>query len=245
EAQPLPHRRALVRVEMHALTGPDQRLDPLRGELEHQRAAHVHREDLALEPQRGPAEPAAAPGRGDSVGADQLVDQVLETLLRAVARCALLSHRARVPRVPTSRRAGLAGVAAGAGRPGRGGCGPAGDRASRPGIERADRVTPGRRRAGPLCLLLTISLPRCEPSRPAVREPVWTRPASRARGSRPREPYDRGARMIPMTQFRLKPARGARRWLSVATIASAGALAPPALRPPPAGAAAHGGAYRQ
>jgi len=48
-----------------------------------------------------------------------------------------------------------------------------------------------------------------------------------------------------MTQFRLKPARGARRWLSVATIASAGALAAGALGAAPAGAAAHGGAYRQ
>src|SRR5262249_35692334 len=121
EAQPLPHRRALVRVEMHALTGPDQRLDPLRGELEHQRAAHVHREDLALEPQRGPAEPAAAPGRGDSVGADQLVDQVLETLLRAVARCALFSHGARVSPGADNPAGGPAGAAAGAGRPGSGG----------------------------------------------------------------------------------------------------------------------------
>src|SRR5690348_11729544 len=81
---------------MDALTGPDQRLDPLGRELEHQRAAHVHREDLALEPQRGPAEPAAAPRRGDPLGADQLVDQVLETLPRAGARRALLSHGARV-----------------------------------------------------------------------------------------------------------------------------------------------------
>jgi len=58
-----------------ALTGPDQRLDPLRRERHHQRAAHVYREDLALEPQRGPAEPAAAPRRGDALRPDQLVDQ--------------------------------------------------------------------------------------------------------------------------------------------------------------------------
>src|SRR5262249_56314222 len=113
------------------------------------------------------------------------------------------------------------------------------------GIVRAVPVKPGRTPRGQLRLFLTLSLPRCEPSRTAVGEPVWTRPASRARGSRPREPYDRGARMIPMTQFRLKPARGARRWLSVATIASAGALAAGALGAAPAGAAAHGGAYRQ
>src|SRR5262249_27916328 len=100
-------------------------------------------------PQRGPAEPAAAPGRGDSVGADQLVDQVLETLLRAVARCALLSHGARVPPVPTNRRAGPPRGAGGGGRaraPRRGaaragGGGAAG--AGRPGIGRAGRGSSG------------------------------------------------------------------------------------------------------
>jgi uncharacterized protein (TIGR03118 family) len=48
-----------------------------------------------------------------------------------------------------------------------------------------------------------------------------------------------------MTQFRLKPARGTRRGLAVATIVSAGALAAGALGAAPAGAAAHVGAYRQ
>src|SRR5262249_59539977 len=115
--QPLPHRRALVRVEMDALTGPDQRLDPFGRELEHQRAAHVHREDLALEPQRGPAEPAAAPRRGDSLGTDQPVDQVLETLLRAGARGTLLSHGAMVSH----------GADSPAARPGRGPAPPAPD----------------------------------------------------------------------------------------------------------------------
>jgi len=47
-----------------------------------------------------------------------------------------------------------------------------------------------------------------------------------------------------MTQFRLKPARGARRGLSVAAIVSASALAVGALATAPAGASAHGG-YRQ
>jgi uncharacterized protein (TIGR03118 family) len=48
-----------------------------------------------------------------------------------------------------------------------------------------------------------------------------------------------------MTQFRLKPARGIRRGLTVATIVSAGALAAGALGAAPAGASAHIGGYRQ
>ena len=48
-----------------------------------------------------------------------------------------------------------------------------------------------------------------------------------------------------MTQFRLKPARGSRRVLAVATIVSAGALAAGALAAAPAGASAHTGGYRQ
>src|SRR5215472_6083560 len=55
----------------------------------------------------------------------------------------------------------------------------------------------------------------------------------------------RGARMIPMTQFRLKPAHVTRRGVFVATIVSAGALAAGALGAAPAGAGAHVGAYRQ
>jgi uncharacterized protein (TIGR03118 family) len=51
--------------------------------------------------------------------------------------------------------------------------------------------------------------------------------------------------MIPVTQFRLKPARRTRRALSVATIVSAGALAAGALGAAPAGASAHTGGYRQ
>jgi hypothetical protein len=104
-----------------ALTGPDQRLDPLRRELHHQRAAHVHREDLALESQRGPAEPAAAPRRGDALGPDQLVDQVLETLLRPVARGALLGHGARVTPGANKPAAGPASLPQG--RPGSSGPG--------------------------------------------------------------------------------------------------------------------------
>jgi uncharacterized protein (TIGR03118 family) len=56
---------------------------------------------------------------------------------------------------------------------------------------------------------------------------------------------NRGMRMIPMTQFRLKPARVTRRGLSVAAIVSAGALAAGALGAAPAGASAHIGGYRQ
>src|SRR6516165_5470356 len=55
----------------------------------------------------------------------------------------------------------------------------------------------------------------------------------------------RGARMIPMTQFRLKPSRTTWRGVSIAAIVSAGALAAGALGAAPAGASAHIGAYRQ
>ena len=51
--------------------------------------------------------------------------------------------------------------------------------------------------------------------------------------------------MIPVTQFWLKPARGARRGLSVATILAAGTLTAGALGAAPAGATAHAAAYRQ
>src|SRR5690242_18705028 len=56
---------------------------------------------------------------------------------------------------------------------------------------------------------------------------------------------NRGMRMIPVTQFRLKPARVTRRGLSVAAIGSTGALAAGALGAAPAGASAHIGGYRQ
>jgi len=56
---------------------------------------------------------------------------------------------------------------------------------------------------------------------------------------------NRGMRMIPVTQFRLKPARVTRRGLSVAAIVSTGALAAGALGAAPAGASAHIGGYRQ
>jgi len=51
--------------------------------------------------------------------------------------------------------------------------------------------------------------------------------------------------MIPVTQFLLKPRRGARRGLSVATIVAAGTLAAGALGAAPAGATAHVTTYRQ
>ncbi len=51
--------------------------------------------------------------------------------------------------------------------------------------------------------------------------------------------------MIPVMQFRLTPARGARRGLSVATILTAGALVTGALGAAPAGATAHVTTYRQ
>ncbi len=51
--------------------------------------------------------------------------------------------------------------------------------------------------------------------------------------------------MIPVMQFRLKPARGARRGLTVATVVAAGTLAAGALGAAPAGATAHVTTYRQ
>jgi uncharacterized protein (TIGR03118 family) len=51
--------------------------------------------------------------------------------------------------------------------------------------------------------------------------------------------------MIPVTQFRLSQARGARRGLSVATIVAAGTLAAGVLGAVPAGATAHNSTYRQ
>src|SRR5262249_22214630 len=62
---------------------------------------------------------------------------------------------------------------------------------------------------------------------------------------RHRELKNRGARTIPMTQVRLKPAARTRRGLCIATIVSAGALAAGALGAAPAGASAHTGGYRQ
>src|SRR5262249_35001344 len=100
-------------------------------------------------------------------------------------------------------------------------------------------------RADPSWKFLAISFRDYEPPAPAVRNPVRPRAASWARDSRHRETHYRGARMIPMTQFRLKPARGSRRVLAVATIVSAGALAAGALAAAPAGASAHTGGYRQ
>ena len=51
--------------------------------------------------------------------------------------------------------------------------------------------------------------------------------------------------MIPVTQIRLRHARGVRRGLSVATIVAAGSLAAGALGAAPAGATTHVSAYRQ
>src|SRR5215469_18874432 len=56
---------------------------------------------------------------------------------------------------------------------------------------------------------------------------------------------NRGARMNPVTQIRLKPSRTTWRGVSIAVIVSAGALAAGALGAAPVGASAHIGAYRQ
>src|SRR5690349_1168842 len=92
EAQPLPHRRALVRVEMDAVTGLDQRVDPPGGKLHHQPAADQHREDLALVAQGAAAEAAAAAWRSHARGADELLDQVLVPLVRPAGLGVLSQH---------------------------------------------------------------------------------------------------------------------------------------------------------
>ena len=84
-----------------------------------------------------------------------------------------------------------------------------------------------------------------EPSAAAVREVVgarrhWRRAAHQGPGT-----DNRGARMIPVTQFRLSTTRHARRGLSVATIVTAGTLAAGALGAAPAGATTHFSTYRQ
>ncbi len=77
EAQPLTHRRALVRIEGRSVARPDQRGHPARGQLDHQLPANQHREDPALVPQRTAAESAAASRRRHARHADELVDQFL------------------------------------------------------------------------------------------------------------------------------------------------------------------------
>src|ERR1700734_1908425 len=85
EAEPLAHRRALVRVEPVSLAAGDEGVDPFRGQLDDQAPADQHGEDLVLVAQAAAAETAAAPRRGDPVDADQRVDDVFEAL-REVAR---------------------------------------------------------------------------------------------------------------------------------------------------------------
>src|ERR1022692_30873 len=96
QAQPLPHRRSLVRVEVHAVTSGDERVDALSGKLQHQPAADQHDEDLVLETQAGPAEAASAPWRGNSGDTDEFVSDSVVTIFRRGRVLILLAHRARL-----------------------------------------------------------------------------------------------------------------------------------------------------
>src|SRR5487761_1083219 len=103
EAEPLLHRNALVRVEVQAVTGADELIDAPRGKLNHQPPAHEHRENLALVAQRGAAEPAAAARRGDPIGANELIHQIVEPGLgrHRIGRLVthpLVMHQARLNR---------------------------------------------------------------------------------------------------------------------------------------------------
>jgi hypothetical protein len=60
----------------------DQLVDPLTGQLDHEGAAHEHREDLAAVPQRAPAETATAVRQRHPVDVAEFAEQVLEAHLR-------------------------------------------------------------------------------------------------------------------------------------------------------------------
>src|SRR5262245_27604883 len=92
EAEPLPHRRALVRVETDAIARLDELVDPLRRKLHHQPATNQHHEDPALKAEGAAAETAAAPRRRYARGADKLVDQVLVPLVRPAVTGVLPGH---------------------------------------------------------------------------------------------------------------------------------------------------------
>ena len=77
QAQPLPHRRALVRVEPIPLAVFDQSADPMLWELEHELSAYEHHEDLAVEPDRRPPEAASSVRWGDAWLASQFIDEFL------------------------------------------------------------------------------------------------------------------------------------------------------------------------
>jgi hypothetical protein len=66
---------------VRAVAGRDQVGDPVRGQLDHQGAAHQHREDLAPVAQPGAAEAAAAARRGYALDVVELGHEVLETRL--------------------------------------------------------------------------------------------------------------------------------------------------------------------
>ena len=81
QAEPLPHRGALVGVEALAVAAGDELVHPRRGQLHHQLTPDEHREDLPAVAQRATAEPAAARRRRHAVHPGELVDQVLVPLL--------------------------------------------------------------------------------------------------------------------------------------------------------------------
>jgi hypothetical protein len=60
----------------------DELVDPLAWQLDHQGAAHEHREDLAPVPQRAAPETAAAVRQRHPVDVAEFAEQVLEAHLR-------------------------------------------------------------------------------------------------------------------------------------------------------------------
>ena len=65
------------------MTAPDELVHPRRGQLHHQLAADEHREDLPAVAQRAAAEPAAARRGRHAVHSGELVDQVIEAILKS------------------------------------------------------------------------------------------------------------------------------------------------------------------
>jgi hypothetical protein len=87
------------------MAGRYQRVDSLRGKLQHQLTAHQHREDLVLETEAGPAESAVTPRRRDSRNADKLINQILVTVFRPELPSTLPSHDVSVSPATEQRAA--------------------------------------------------------------------------------------------------------------------------------------------
>jgi len=81
---------------VRAVAGRDQAGHPVGGQLHHQRAADVQREDLAAEAQRRAAEAPAAARRGHPFDVVELGHEILEARRRRRVR--LHGNSVRMPR---------------------------------------------------------------------------------------------------------------------------------------------------